>query len=481
MTIGSAVPGAVDGGALPTTDVPRYGSSLRIEPFGAEPIPAHERHGSVGHQFTLWFAANMVLAVLVTGFFAASFGLSLWEGISAVVVGTFFGSLIVGLSAGIGTKLGVTQQIQGRGPTGYYGNFLPVFLLTTLSSIGWAAVDTVFAVIALRTLVPVPFWIGAVAIFCVQAALAIWGHNLIHRINAVMTIVLGVLFAIITIVALRGGNLALGVNPHAPMYVGQFAGWVTFAGFAFAYVLTWAPLASDFSRYLPADTSHARVAFYTFLGNFVALAWLEIVGVLVSTSAGGLGAIPALAHLTGGWAPVAMIAVIVGTFPVAAIVLYGSALSIPTLGIRMRRSTAVVCSAVASLVLALLMQTDPYGSFTDFLDLLAYLLMPFSLIVLLDWYLRMRPARRDQVMAALYDPRRRVEWGFVAWLVGCLVSSLFWQSPLWAGPLAKPLARFGDLSYLVGALSGTLAYLALYRLPPLTVLLRPGVRPARRA
>lgn len=455
------------GTASATELAPRYGASLRrIEPYGTEPIPAGERHGKPYRQFTLWFAANMVLSVMVTGFFASAFGLSLAEGISAVVVGSFFGSLIVGISAGVGTKLGLPQQVQGRGPAGFYGNYLPVFLLTTLSSIGWAAVDTVFAVIALRTLVPVPFWIAATGIFVVQTGLAVWGHNALHLINAIMTIVLGLLFVGVTVVALSSGHAELAVDPHAPMYVGQVGGWVSFAGFAFAYVLTWAPLASDFSRYLPERTSYRRVAAYTFLGNFTALVWLEIIGVLVATAAGGLGAIPALAHLMGRWAPLAMMLVILSTFPVAAIVLYGAALSIPALGIPVRRTTATILSACAALAVALIMQTNPYGAFMDFLDILAYLLMPFSLIVLLDYFLRMVPLGRARVVDELYDRRRRVEWGLVAWLIGCAVSAPFWHSPLWSGPLAQPLARFGDLSYLAGGLGGVIAYLLLRRLPP---------------
>lgn len=48
----------------------------KAEPFATDQIPDSERHGHPAQQFTLWFAANMVLAVLVSGFFSASFGLS---------------------------------------------------------------------------------------------------------------------------------------------------------------------------------------------------------------------------------------------------------------------------------------------------------------------------------------------------------------------------------------------------------------------
>ena len=95
----------------------KYGSSLtKTEPYGTESIPDAERHGHPRSQFTLWFAANMVLAVLVSGFFASSLGLSIAQGLSAVAVGSLAGALVMGVLASIGTRFGVPQQVQARGP-----------------------------------------------------------------------------------------------------------------------------------------------------------------------------------------------------------------------------------------------------------------------------------------------------------------------------------------------------------------------------
>ncbi len=450
-----------------TTSGPTYGSTLtRAEPFGTEEIPDSERHGHPFQQFTLWFAANMVLAVLVSGFFSASFGLSVFQGLSAVAVGTLMAALVMGLLAGIGTKLGVPQQVQGRGPMGYFANYVPITMLTVVSAIGWTAVNTVFAVIALQMLVDVPFWAGAVAIFAVQAALAIWGHNLIHLINKIASVVLALLFAVVTVLSLGQADLTTGVNPDAPFYMGELAGWVTFAGFFFAYVMTWTPFASDFSRYLPRTTSHAKVMAYTAGGTFLAMMWLGGIGVLVSSFAGALGAIEAVAELTGAWEPVAMATVVLSSLPVSAMNLYGGSLSLLTIRVPVRRMTGVLVVAAISLAVTLWMQTDPYGSFYDFLLLLAYLVVPFSVVLLLDYYLRMREAGPEAV-AELFDTRRVVEWGFVAWVAGCLVSSLFWNTSLWTGPLADDFAGWGDIAYYIGAVAAAVAYFLLRHAPPL--------------
>lgn len=444
---------------------PTYGSSLRkAEPFGTEEIPDSERHGHPKHQFTLWFAANMVLAVMVSGFFSSLFGLSVWQGLSAVAVGSLLGAVVMGVLAGIGTKLGVPQQVQGRGPMGYFGNYLPILLLTIVSAMGWTAVNTVFAVLAVQTMFAVPFWVVAGAIYIVQMLFAIWGHNLIHMINRVATIVLSVLFVVITILSFQQVDFTTQMNTEAPYYVGGFAGWVTFAGFFFAYVMTWTPFASDFSRYLPRSTSHVKVMGFTTAGNFIAMMWLGGIGVLVSTFAGELGAVEALAAIAGPWAPIAMWTIVLSTLPVSAMNLYGGAISILTLRIPVTRVVGVVISAIISFGIVMLMQTNPYGSFYDFLLVLAYLVVPFSTILLLDYYLRMRPMGRIAI-DQLFDNKRRFEWGFLAWIIACVASSFFWNSTLYTGPLTTLTSSFGDIAYIVGIVVAAAAYLLLRLLP----------------
>lgn len=458
--------------AAETSGEATYGTSLtKAEPYGTEQIPDVERHGSPRSQFTLWFAANMVLAVMVSGFFSAQFGLSVIQGLTAVAAGTLCGVLVMGLLAGIGSKLGVPQQVQGRGPMGFYGNYLPITLLTIVSAIGWTAVNTVFAVIALQVLVDINFALAAALMFAVQAVFAVWGHNVVHVVNKVATVVLTVLFLVISVLSMREADFTLASNPDAGSYMGPVAGWITFAGFFFAYVMTWTPFASDFSRYLPRRTPHSKVVLYTAGGSFLALTWLGSIGVLVSSFAGELDAIPALAQLTGSWAPIAMITVVLSTIPVSAMNLYGGALSLLTLKVPVSRIVAVVIVAVVSLGMTLLMQDDPYGGFYNFLSVLAYLVVPFSTVLLLDYYFRMRKPAVDSSVE-LYNTGRRFEWGFFAWIGGCLISMLFWDTELLVGPFAELSRSVGDLGFLAGILGAGVLYMLTYRLPVPTGLLR---------
>ncbi|GAA4118680.1 cytosine permease [Enteractinococcus coprophilus] len=444
-----------------------YGSSLSsAEPYGTEEIPASERHGNARQQFTLWFAANMVLAVLVSGFFSASFGLTVLQGLSAVAVGSALGAVLMGLLAGIGAKFGVAQQVQGRGPMGYHANAVPVTLLTVVSALGWTAVNTVFAVLALQTLVDVPFWLGAVVIYSLQAVTAVWGYNLVHLINKIATVVLAVLFAVISVISVNNVELNLSSVPAGDFGDGSFASWAVFAGFFFAYVLTWTPFASDFSRYLPASVSHTKITMFTAAGSFFSMAWLGSIGVLVSSFAADLGAVEALSELTGSWAPVAMITVVLSTIPVSAMNLYGGALSLLTIGLPISRPVGVITMSVLSIGIALWMQGDPYGTFYDFLSVLAYLVMPFSTVLLLDYYLR--SSRSGQAgVAELFDRSRKIEWGFIAWAIGCGASMLFWNTELFTGPLANISSAAGDIAFFIGGIASAISYLIFRSFKPL--------------
>lgn len=445
-------------GAVPAPTV-NYGSSLtKAEPYGTETIPDAERHGHPRSQFTLWFAANMVLAVLVSGFFASSLGLSIVQGLTAVAVGSLAGCLVMGLLASIGTRFGVPQQVQARGPMGYFANFAPVALLTNVSAIGWVAVNTVFAVLALQELFAIPFWIGSLILFVLQSLFAVWGHNLIHLVNKIATVVLALLFAVITVLALT--EVEIGAASEGSQG-GEFSDWVTFSSFFFIYVMTWTPFASDFSRYLPRNTSQKKIVAYTAGGGFLSLLWLGSIGVLVSSFAGDLGAVEAVAELTGSWAWLAMLTVVISTIPVSAMNLYGGALSLLTIRVPVSRSVGVAITAIISFGITLLMQGDPYGSFYDFLSLLGYLVVPFTTVLLVDYFVRTRN-RMPEAIAELDQSHRGIAWGVIAWIAGCLVSALFWTTPLGTGPFAPLIEDAGDVTYFIGAATSVLVYLAIH-------------------
>ena len=433
----------------------------KVEPYGIDHIPEAERHGSLRDQFTTWAGGNMILTLLLLGFYPVFYGLSFWAAIASVVIGTGVGCLMMGVMSAMGTRLGVPVQVQARGSLGYYGNFFPAAIVNVFASVGWAAVNTVIGVQLLQYIVDVPFVPAAIGLTVIQAAVAVYGYNMIHFVNRVGTYVIGLLFVIVTILALTKADASFGTDTQAQFFVGTTGGFITSCGLFLSYLLAWAPFASDYSRYLPSSTSMKRAAFATGLGNFVVVAWLGCLGVLTAKVAGDLGPAEVISELTGGFATIALLGFLAGTIPGNSLNLYGGALSILTLQVPVKRSTAVVIVSVASVLFALWAHDDLYGKFYDFLVLTAYMIAPYVVVIILDYVLCNRTD--EEGIRELYSPRPAFRWGFAAWIIGCLASTPFWTWAKWNGPFADAYPQAGDLTYYVGAAAAAIAFLVFYK------------------
>lgn len=444
---------------------PRYGSSLgTVEPFGIDHIPDEERHGRSRSQFFVWFAAGLNFPVVLLGFGAASYGLSVPAAIVAIGVGTLLGSVLMAVMSRMGVRLGVPQQVQARGPLGFLGNIAPVAYINVFAGIGWSAITVILGAKAFAVLTGLPFWTGALGLTIAVMVISIYGYNMIHFLQRVLSYVLVVLFVMITVVAIARGSLDVVAAPK--LKATGSGGAITFAGYFLAFLVAWAPFASDYSRYLPETPAVARgTAWWTGIGNFVTLFWLGTLGVLVGSGSGQSDAIVALRDLTGPFAVPSLIAIVISVLAQNFLNIYGGAISIQTLRIPVSRTTGVVVMSALSFVACLWAESGVEDTFSIFLNLTSYFIAPFAAILLVDFYVGRR-ADRSRI-PELYDTGRRLEWGAVAWAVGVLASIPFWNSGLYVGPFATAFPAFGDISMLVAAAVAVLVWFATRALPPL--------------
>ncbi len=440
-----------------------------VEPYGVDAIPDTERHGKPMSQFFIWFAAGMNFPIMVLGFLGISYGLSLPAAVTAIIAGSLVGSIVMGILSRMGGRLGVAQQIQARGPLGFLGNFVPVAYVNVFAGIGWASVTVILGSEALVALVPsFPYWLGALILVSVQLVVAVFGYNMIHFLERILAVVLFFGFLMITVVSVsRGWKGSFGANPDASYFIGGVGGWITFGGFFLSFLIAWWPFASDYSRYLPdQDRVNRATGFWTFAGNFISLSWLGIAGALLgSSAASGESAIQTLERLTGPYAVPALLTILLSSFSQNFLNVYGGAISVQTLRIPISRRTAVTIICAAAFLISLWADASFEAKFKNFLFLGAYLIAPFGAILLLDYVFGHRHDKAR--IAELFDSRRILEWGFVAWIGGALASLPFWNLSFFVGPFAKQFPHAGDLSYFVGFIVGGLLFLATLRLPPL--------------
>src|ERR1700751_3058670 len=118
-----------------------YGARVAtVEPGGAEFIALHERHGRPIQLFWTWTSPNLEFATVFVGVLAvAAFGLSFWQAVLAILIGTAGGALAQGVLSARGPAHGVPQMVLSRLGFGYWGNILPAGLNSVTAGIGWVA------------------------------------------------------------------------------------------------------------------------------------------------------------------------------------------------------------------------------------------------------------------------------------------------------------------------------------------------------
>src|SRR6478752_1175474 len=242
---------------LTNEGMPTREGDLSIEGRGMEPIPEDARYGSVGRVFTVWFTPNLVPAAFFIGTLVTLDFLKLGfvTSLLAIVVGNLVGSFFVALLSTMGPKLGLAQLPAARLPFGK--SIVVPGLLNWVSTIGWDGINSLFGAYALTILIPsLPFVGALVIIVACQAALGIFGYEAIHTFEKYAAIVLAIMFAVLTLAIFGKADTSLTDGFTGADQIGAFIAMVAIVA---SFVLAWALYASDYSRYLPSNTSTRSV------------------------------------------------------------------------------------------------------------------------------------------------------------------------------------------------------------------------------
>jgi purine-cytosine permease-like protein len=351
-------------------------------------------------------------------------------------------------------------MILSRIPFGYRGNILPAGLNSVASGIGWFAVNSVSASLALSTLTGLPSALCLVFVVVVQIAVGFLGHNLVHAFERYAFPVLAVIFAVAGVYIVTKAHLS------APGTGGGTGGFLLTVGATFGYVAGWNPYAADYTRYLPPATSKRAVGLFAGTGMFLSCALLSGVGAASATFGGDALGDPTgtfTGHLPSLLGKLTLLAIALGGICANALNVYSGSLSIVALGLRLplalRRAIVAVLAGVLGFLAALNGLADAGHNYENFLLIIAYWIGPWLGVTLTDMYLRRgRPA--DSV---LFDPGHRTAKGFAAMASGMLVSiALFSNQSLYVGPVPAHVPAIGDITFEVGFLWSAVLYGVLY-------------------
>ena len=457
------------------TEYPRLSTSttkiITFERRHIRPIPADERTGKPRGLFFIWLGINMLPLTVVTGALGPTlFALPLEWTILAIVLGNVIGGFGAALHASQGPQLGIPQMLQARAQFGYFGGSLLAFI-ALLMFLGFFASNLVVAAQSFDAVFGGGILnVGIIVCAAIALVFAIFGYDLVRKAMAVFSVIIGVLVVISLILALA--------NPAAYATTRELvftpAGFFGMLAIGVTWQLAYAPYVSDYSRYMPRGIGSRQAFWATYSGLVIGTVGVMVLGALVGLTTGDDGnSMAALGSLLGGFGPVVLFA-----FGVASAVMNSSniysgvmcALTVlESLAARVRIDTAkrigmTVGYALLATLAAVFGQNDFLLVFKDFVFVLLYVLIPWSAINLVDYFV-LRKGHYDVEAMFRRDGGVYGRWngiGLACYAVGILVQIPFMVTTMYTGPLAEPLG-YVDLAWVVGFIVPAVLYVAWER------------------
>ncbi|MFG0400742.1 cytosine permease [Pseudomonas putida] len=456
-------------------------TGLAIEGHSIDYIPETERHARLSSQGPFWFLGNFHFFTISIGFVGPSLGLSaLWTTLAGAL-GIMFGTLFMAFHGSQGPEMGLPQMIQSRAQFGYRGVVLAL-MATLFVFIGFNVVNVTLIMDGLHNvfgLDPIPV---ACVVIAVGALLSIYGHDLMHKAFKWALILTLPLYSLVTIGLMFGAGQA-DLPVSEPSNLGFT--WIAFAtqfAIAASYNISYAPYVSDYSRYLPKDTSRSKLIAAIFLGASLSGVWMIGLGAWLAQLLHASDALVALdqvgASLLPGLGHVLVLVSVAGFLPVIALNTYSAMLTLLTGVDSVRRinptprarifSIVAITLVLFSCVLAI--RGNGIAILNTFLMLMLYFLVPWTAVNLVDYFV-VRKGR--YAIPHFFTPSGIYgAWqvrGIASYVIGFLCMIPFFYiygaaagQEVFVGPFARMLEGV-DIAWLVGLIVSGFTYYLLSR------------------
>lgn len=354
-------------------------------------------------QIALWGNLGISLFGPVTGAFVAATTGSIAAGLLATLVGCAIGSLVLGGSAVFGAATGAPAMACMRGLFGRRGSYVPT-LLNIAQNVGWATME-IIVIAKAATAVTSEQWrpvfvVAAGAIATVMALRPLGSVRTLRR------------YAVWLVLAASAYLFYQVLQHPLPGFTdGGFGGFWPAVDLAVAAVVSFAPLAADYSRHSVSP----RAAFGgASLGYGLAAVVYIVLGVLAvhALHTDGDNVVTALVALPAGW--VALLILLVDETDEAFANIYSTTMSTQNIAPRLDRRIISVAIGVLATLLAL---PAGLGGYTNFLLLIGSVFVPLFAVAIVDFAL----ARGGWDLGA----SSRFRWRpAVAWLAGFVTYQL---------------------------------------------------------
>ncbi|MGV2292896.1 cytosine permease [Trinickia sp. YCB016] len=371
---------------------------LEVETHSIDYIPENERHARLRSQGPFWFLGNFHFFTISIGFVGPSMGLTAGWTTLAGALGIMFGTIFMAFHGSQGPEMGLPQMIQSRAQFGYRGVILAL-LATLFVFIGFNVVNIALIMDGLKNVFGIDPTLVAIVAAAAGALLAVFGHDLMHKAFKWALIATLPLYALVTIALLFGVGKGAATMPAHPVQLGfSWVAFLTQFAIAASFNISYAPYVSDYSRYLPKNTSRAKLITIIFLGASLSGAWMIGLGAWLAQQLKANDALVALHQVGSALAPglgnVIVAVSVFGFLPIISLNTYSAMLTILT-GVdsvkkiqpsRGSRIAAIFAISAVLLICVLSIKGNGVAMLNTFLVLMLYFLVPWTAVNLVDYF-----------------------------------------------------------------------------------------------
>jgi len=458
-----------------------------IEQHGVDTIPDAERTARPRDVIGILWGGNLALSVIVFGWLAILYGLSWWQAVSAILVGTFVGSLAVMPMALLGYRAATNNSVSSGAYFGVRGRLVAsvIGILLCLGYIAltvWTGGEAVVASLVRMTgtrETDLELAAGYAVIAALVAVVAVYGFRWLVRLNKVIVVVVGATVVLSLIAFAPDFDASYPGTPHQ-YALGEF--WPTWLLAALtagvAGPISYVTLIGDWTRYIsPRRHRPGPLLGATFTGLFVGLAVPTLFGAFISVAAFDESSFVAgFTAASPSWLVLPILATgVIGSLGQGGVNLYSMGLDLDAILPRLTRTQATFVVTAIALALVFLGRFvwAAEESVTFYVLLLTSLATPWAVVTMIG-YTRTK-GRFDQDSLQVFN--RRAHGGsywywrgwnldaVAAWAVGSVVGVLSNSTETYSGPIASRVGGV-DVSVLTSAVAAGAVYLALIALRP---------------
>lgn len=437
----------------------KCGTKGVFETQGAKPVDEQDkRPPSIFSACLLWPSIILHLGMVPLGLLGPGFGLDFKRSIICSVVATCIGALFPAFASTLGPKLGMRQMVVARYTFGYWGvKLTAVFML--LSSISFVVINCVVAGEALSAVSDfrISIVVGCVLLVVVSYIPNFFGFRIVMAFETFAWIAGLIIFAALY------AQLVPEIDINTPPRVSGrelSAAWLSFFCIQFSNAAGWAVMASDFSCNYLQDTNTGKVFALTWTGVVVPLVFINLLSIIIGQAifaapdgrfaeayaSHGLGGVLLIAWHPEPWAKFALVVCFLTTLGNNIGIAYSAGFSAQLMGRTCRMVPRFIWSLLVyliSLALAALGRESLSSIVSNFLSLLGYWIVPFTMMLLIeDKFFR----RNEGYDMAAWDTQSELPLGIAAifTFLAAFLGAFPGISQSWfVGPVAAQLGESG--------------------------------------